>query len=237
MGFLSWEKWKCSSGDGYSSDCTKNQRGAALAVQWLRLCTSTAGGMGLIPCQRTKILHVTRHDQKQTNKKIRKKKNVHVKWMNYTAHKLDLNKAINGFPGSSAGKESSCNAGDPGSIPGLRRSPGEGNGCPLQYSGLKNSMEWIVHGLTKTRIQLSDFHFTFKAIRRETTTRSLERQRDNWRNQALSSKTTPPLLVRVPSGNHKVGHTCAVSARNCPPGNLPKGAQNLCPHKNLSANV
>ena len=48
--------------------------------------------------------------------------------MNYTAHKLDLNKAINGFPGSSAGKESSCNAGDPGSIPGLRRSPGEGNG-------------------------------------------------------------------------------------------------------------
>ena len=141
MGFLSWEKWKCSSGDGYSSDCTKNQRGAALAVQWLRLCTSTAGGMGLIPCQRTKILHVTRHDQKQTNKKIRKKKNVHVKWMNYTAHKLDLNKAINGFPGSSAGKESSCNAGDPGSIPGLRRSPGEGNGCPLQYSGLKNSME------------------------------------------------------------------------------------------------
>ena len=77
---------------------------------------------------------------KQT-KKSEKKKNVHVKWMNYTAHKLDLNKAINGFPGSSAGKESSCNAGDPGSIPGLRRSPGEGNGCPLQYSGLKNSME------------------------------------------------------------------------------------------------
>ena len=39
-----------------------------------------------------------------------------------------------GFPGSSAGKESTCNAGDPGSIPGLRRSPGEGNGYPLQYS-------------------------------------------------------------------------------------------------------
>ena len=39
-----------------------------------------------------------------------------------------------GFPGSSAGKESSCNAGDPGSIPGLRRSPGEGIGHPLQYS-------------------------------------------------------------------------------------------------------
>ena len=40
----------------------------------------------------------------------------------------------NGFPGSSAGKESTCNAGDPGSIPGLGRSPGEGIGYPLQYS-------------------------------------------------------------------------------------------------------
>ena len=39
-----------------------------------------------------------------------------------------------GFPGSSAGKESACNAGDPGSIPGLRKSPGEGIGYPLQYS-------------------------------------------------------------------------------------------------------
>ena len=39
-----------------------------------------------------------------------------------------------GFPGSSAGKESTCNAGDPGSIPGLGRSPGEGIGCPIHYS-------------------------------------------------------------------------------------------------------
>ena len=45
-----------------------------------------------------------------------------------------------GFPGGSDGKESACNAGDPGSIPGLGRSPGEGNGNPLQYSGLKNLM-------------------------------------------------------------------------------------------------
>ena len=44
-----------------------------------------------------------------------------------------------GFPDSSAGKESSCNAGDLGSIPGLGRSPGEGKGYPLQYSGLENS--------------------------------------------------------------------------------------------------
>ena len=45
---------------------------------------------------------------------------------------------ITGFPGSSAGKESTCNAGDPGSIPGLGRSPGEGIGYPLQYSCLEN---------------------------------------------------------------------------------------------------
>ena len=44
-----------------------------------------------------------------------------------------------GFPGGSAGKESACNVGDLGPIPGLGRSPGEGNGYPLQYSGLENS--------------------------------------------------------------------------------------------------
>ena len=46
-----------------------------------------------------------------------------------------------GFPGGSAGKESTCNARDPASIPGLGRSPGEGKGYPLQYSGLENSMD------------------------------------------------------------------------------------------------
>ena len=67
------------------------------------------------------------------------------------------------FPGnfldSSAGKESACNAGDLGSIPGLGRSPGEGKGYPLQYSGLENSMDCIVHGVAKSQTQLSDFHF------------------------------------------------------------------------------
>ena len=62
---------------------------------------------------------------------------------------------ILGFPGSSAGKESACNAGDLSSIPGLGRSPGEGKGYPLQYSGLKNSMDrgaWsaTVHCVTKS---------------------------------------------------------------------------------------
>ena len=46
-----------------------------------------------------------------------------------------------GFPDGSAGKESACNAGDLGSIPGLGKSPGEGNSYPLQYSGLENSID------------------------------------------------------------------------------------------------
>ena len=65
-----------------------------------------------------------------------------------------------GFPDSSAGKESACNVGDLGSIPGLGRSPGEGNGYPLQYSGLENSMGCIVHGIAKSQARLSNFHFT-----------------------------------------------------------------------------
>ena len=64
------------------------------------------------------------------------------------------------FPCGSAGKESACNAGDLGSIPGLGRSPGEGKGYPLQYSGLENSMDCIVHGVSKSWARLSDFHFT-----------------------------------------------------------------------------
>ena len=60
-----------------------------------------------------------------------------------------------GFPGSSDGKESACNAGDPGSIPGSGRSSGEGNGNPLQYSCLENPMDrgaWQVtpHGVAKS---------------------------------------------------------------------------------------
>ena len=55
---------------------------------------------------------------------------------------------VRGFPGDSAGKESASNAGDLCSIPGLGRSPGEGKSCPLQYSGLKNSMDCIVHAVS-----------------------------------------------------------------------------------------
>ena len=63
-----------------------------------------------------------------------------------------------GFPCGSAGKESACNEGDPGLIPGLGRSPGEGKGYPLQCSGLENSKDCIVHGVAKSWTQLSDFH-------------------------------------------------------------------------------
>ena len=68
------------------------------------------------------------------------------------------------FPGGSDGKESACNAGDLGSIPGLRRSPGGGHGNPLQYSCLENPMDrgaWqaTVHGVTKGWTRLSNFIF------------------------------------------------------------------------------
>ena len=70
--------------------------------------------------------------------------------------------SMRGFPGGSEVKASACNAGDLGSIPGSGRSPGEGNGNPLQYSFLENPMDggawWAtVHGVAKSRTRLSDF--------------------------------------------------------------------------------
>ena len=76
-----------------------------------------------------------------------------------------------GFPGGSDGKVSACNAGDPSSIPGLGKIPWRGNGNPLKFSCLENSMDggawWAtVHGVTKSWTQLSDFtsllHFTLQ---------------------------------------------------------------------------
>ena len=71
-----------------------------------------------------------------------------------------------GFPGGSEVKASAYNVGDLGSIPGSGRSPGEGNGNPLQYSCLENPMDreaWqaTVHGVAKSRTRLSDFTFAF----------------------------------------------------------------------------
>ena len=62
------------------------------------------------------------------------------------------------YPGGSDSKESACNVGDLGSVPGLGRSPGKRDGYPLQYSGLENSVDCVVSGVTKSRPQLRDFH-------------------------------------------------------------------------------
>ena len=67
--------------------------------------------------------------------------------------------SILGFPCGSAGKESICNVGDLGSISRLGGSPGEGKGYPLQHSGLENSMDYVAHGLAKSRTLLGNFHF------------------------------------------------------------------------------
>ena len=74
---------------------------------------------------------------------------------------MDHYASIVGFPDSSVGKESACNAGDPSLIPGSGRSSGEGNGYPLQYSCLENSMDrgpWqaTIHGVTKSQTGLGN---------------------------------------------------------------------------------
>ena len=84
---------------------------------------------------------------------------------NLWLEKNEINYQVNinmSFPCGSAGKESACNAGNLGLSSGLGRSSGEGKGYPLQYFGLENSMDCIVHGVAKSQTQLSDFHFHFQ---------------------------------------------------------------------------
>ena len=114
------------------------------------------------------------------------------------------------YPCGSAGKESSCNAGDLAQIPELGRSPGEGKGFPLQYSGLGNSITgksmnrgaWqaAVHGVTKSRSQLSDFTFPFyfHALEKEMATHS------NILAQRIPGTGEPGWLLSM--GSHRVGH-------------------------------
>ena len=71
---------------------------------------------------------------------------------------------MEGFSCDSAGKESACNAGDLGLIPGLGRFPGDGNGYQLQYSGLENSNDCIVHGVTRVGLDWVTFTFTFMEL-------------------------------------------------------------------------
>ena len=95
-------------------------------------------------------------------------------------------------PGGSDGKASAYNAGDPGLISGPGRSPGEGNGTPLQYSCLENPMDggawWAtVHGVAKSRTRLSDCTFTFTSLspygRKQRITKELldESERGEWK--------------------------------------------------------
>ena len=67
---------------------------------------------------------------------------------------------FNGIWSGSDGEASAGNAGDPGLIPGLGRSAGEEKGSPLQFPALENAVDCVVHGVAKSRTQLSDFHFT-----------------------------------------------------------------------------
>ena len=79
-------------------------------------------------------------------------------------HRLPTPLFLGLFPGGSASKESACNEGDLGSIPGLGRPPGEGKGYPLQDSGLENSMDSIVHGVTRDRHDWATFTFNVTDI-------------------------------------------------------------------------
>ena len=91
-----------------------------------------------------------------------KRKSDHISLLLKSSNWVHLT-SLRSFPGGSDGKESPCNTGNPCSVPGWGRSPGEGNGNPLQYSCLENSMDrgtWqgTVHGITKSWTQLSDYH-------------------------------------------------------------------------------
>ena len=77
---------------------------------------------------------------------------------------------MRGFPGSSAGKESACNAGDLDLIPRLGRSPGERKGYPFQYSDLENSMDYTV---AKSQTQLRDFQFQLNILSTKSLTKNL----------------------------------------------------------------
>ena len=93
-----------------------------------------------------------------------------------------------GFPCGSAGKESAYNAGDLGLIPGLGRSSGEGNGYPLQYSGLENSMYCTVHGVTKSQTWLNNFHFKLN-------TQTLAEYSDGVRQSSLGIWCSSPIFT------------------------------------------
>ena len=121
-----------------------------------------------------------------------------------------------GFPDGSEGKASACNVGDQGLIPGLGRSPGEGNGNPLQYSCLENPMDggawWAtVHGVAKSRTRLSDFTFTFfqgfpgGASGKESSCQCRRSKRHGFDSCLENSRDRRALWLQ-PLGSQSVGH-------------------------------
>ena len=108
-----------------------------------------------------------------------------------------------GFPCGSAGKESACNAGDLSFIPGLGRSPGEGKGYSLQYSGLENPMDYA-HGVAKSRTRLSAFHFHFLVAQTEKNPPVRQRHRfDPWVRKIPWRRKWQPTLVSLPGKSHE----------------------------------
>ena len=103
-----------------------------------------------------------------------------------------------GLPGGSAGKESACKAGDLGSISELGRSPGEGKGYPLQYSGLENSMD-CVHGVAESQTQLSNFHFHFSfpggSVVKESACQCRRRGFDPWVRKIPWRRKSSPVFL------------------------------------------
>ena len=136
-------------------------------VQWLRFHASNARNSGLIPGRGARITHAAR-TRKYFKSKFYRFYSATVQISHnymYTSPPSMYPLLLQGFPGGSDGKKSACNAGDPGSVPGWGRSPGGGNGTPLQYC-LENPVDrgtWeaTVPGVTKHRARLSNYHFHF----------------------------------------------------------------------------
>ena len=124
-----------------------------------------------------------------------------------------------GFPCGSAGKESACNAGDWGLIPGLGRSPGEGKRYPLQYSGLENSMDCIAHGIAKSWAWLSDFH-NLKSSQVALVVKNLPANAGDRREEGLI-----PRLERSPGGRY--GNSLSILAWSIPWTEEPGGLQSI----------
>ena len=111
-------------------------------------------------------------------------------------------------------KESFCDMGDLGSIPGLGRSPGEGNSYPLQYCGLENSMGCIAHGVAKSRTQLSDFYFL-----------------------SLSQESKCYFNFGKLSTSYKVKYIATQQSSEPIPTYLANGNKNRCPYKGFPKNA